>query len=170
MSIRFSEASATRTESVRLSNQANQQLSIDVALFTDYTAAVARDDARLATFTRDRFPDRLGVAVDAWEATDPLTSADAPATPFEMPEYVLAASDEADRLEGEADQRSQEAREANQRGDNYTITSVLFATVILLAALSSKVRGERTAMLLLGLAVVVFIGSVAVIATYPIEI
>lgn len=170
MSIKFSEASATRTESVRSSNLANRQVTVDVDLFSNYVDAVANDDTAEAEFFRDRFPERLAVAVDAWEALDPLTDPDAPGTPFEMEEYVLEAAATADRLEQEADQRSAEARTANQDGDNYTITSVLFATVILLAALSSKVRTARTGLALLALAVVVFVASVAVIGTYPIEV
>lgn len=170
MSIKFSEANATRTESVRLSDEANRQLTIDVSLFTSYANAFYQGDQEEADFVRQRFPDRLDVATDAWEATDPLTSADAPETPFDMAEYVLAPADRAAELQAEADQRATEAREANQNGDNYTITSVLFATVILLAALSSKVRRLRTARLLIGLSVAVLACSVAVIATYPIKV
>ncbi len=170
MSIRFSEASATRTESVRQSNLANRQVTVDVNLFSSYVDAVATDNDAEAEFFRDRFPDRLAVAVDAWEALEPLKDPDAPGTPFEMEEYVVDPAVTADRLEREADQRSSEARTANQDGDNYTITSVLFATVILLAALSSKVRTARTGLVLLALAVVVFVASVAIIATYPVEI
>ncbi|WCO68160.1 hypothetical protein PO878_05405 [Iamia majanohamensis] len=170
MSIKFSEASATRTESVRNSNLANRQVTVDVDLFSSYVDAVASDDDAEAAFFRDRFPERLAVAVDAWEELRPLEDPDAPGTPFEMEEYVVEPALTADRLEREADQRSTEARTANQNGDNYTITSVLFATVILLAALSSKVRTARTGLVLIALAVVVFVASVGIIATYPIEI
>src|SRR5919106_1401745 len=77
MSIRFAEAGAARTESVRAANQATQQTAIDVGLFTDYADAVARNDERLAAFLSDRFPDRLAVATDPWEATQPLVTPDA---------------------------------------------------------------------------------------------
>lgn len=170
MSIDFSAANAARTESVRSSDLANRQVAIDVELFSNFANAFFAGDEAEMMFYRQRFPDRLAVAVDAWLATDPVNSADAPGTPFEMKEYVVEASEEADRLQREADQMSADARDANQTGDNYTITSVAFATVILLAALSSKVRMLRTARLLLGLSVVMFGASVAIIATYPIEI
>lgn len=170
MSINFAEAGATRTESIRASNLANQQFTVDVSLFTEFADATANGKAELAGFYRDRFPDRLAVATDAWLEAKPFQNADAPSSPFVMEDYVLAASEKADDLERQADAKSQAARDANQDGDNYTITSVLFATVILLAALSGKVRTLRTARLLLGLSVVMFLGSVAVIATYPIEV
>lgn len=170
MSINFAEAGAARTESIRASNLANQQFTVDVSLFTEFADATANEKPELAKFYRNRFPDRLAVATDAWLDTKPFQTDDAPSSPFVMDEYVLAANDQADDLQDQADQKSTDARTANQDGDNYTITSVLFATVILLAALSGKVRTLRTARLLLGLSVVLFIGSVGIIATYPIEI
>ena len=170
MSIHFAEAGATRTESIRASDQANQQFTVDVSLFTEFADATANGKPELATFYRNRFPDRLAVATDAWLATKPFQNADAPSSPFVMDDYVSAAGEKADALQRQADAKSAAARDANQDGDNYTITSVLFATVILLAALSGKVRTLRNARLLIGLSVVLFLGSVAVIATYPIEI
>ena len=170
MSIRFAEAGAARTESVRAANQATQQTAIDVGLFTDYADAVARNDERLAAFLSDRFPDRLAVATDAWEATRPLVTLDAPATPFEMPEYVVEAREQAEDLELDADDLAAQAREANQRGDNFTITTIFLATVLLLAALSAKVDSPRLQRSLLGIAAAIFVVTGVVIATFPVEI
>lgn len=170
MSINFAEAGAARTESIRNSDEANQQFTVDVSLSTQFVNATANGNAKLAKFYRDRFPKHLAVAADAWLKTKPFENADAPSSPFDMEEYVLAASDRADALEKQAEVKAKAAIAANQNGDNYTLTSVLFASVILLAALSGKVRTLRTEHLLLGLAVVMFIASVAVIATYPIQI
>jgi hypothetical protein len=170
MSIRFADAGAARTESVRATNLATQQTAIDVGLFTDYADAVARDDSRLATFLRDRFPDRLAVATDAWEATEPLTTPGAPATPFDMEEYVVEARDRAADLERQADDLAEQARDANQRGDNYTLTTIFLATVLLLAALSAKVDSSRLQRSLLGLAAVIFVVVAVVIGTFPVEV
>lgn len=170
MSIEFSAANAARTESVRMSNQANQQTSIDVGLFVNYVSARASEDEDLADFLLERMPERLAVATDAWLETKPLTTADAPKTPFEMVEYVVPAMEKADDLGLQADDHSDAARDANQTGDNYTITSVFFASVILLAALSTKVDSERLQKVLLATAVIILIATSAVIAAYPIEI
>lgn len=170
MSIRFSEAAASRTESTRESNVANRQVVVDVALFTSFADAVASDDEELADFYLERFPERLAVAAEAWLATDPLESPDAPASPFDMPEYVLEAESNAEELEQRAEERSTAAREANQRSDNYTVTSIFFATVLLLAALSVKVDDRVLQRSLLGAATVVFVCTTVVIATFPVEI
>ncbi|MBN2623976.1 MAG: hypothetical protein JXA83_11430 [Acidimicrobiales bacterium] len=170
MSIDFSAANAARTESVRASDEANRQMTIDVGLFTGYADALAAGEDDLADFYRERFPERLGVAVDAWMATDPLGSPDAPASPFAMDAYELEPADEAAELAEQADRRAADARQANQRGDNYTITSVFFASAILFAALSSKIREPSLGVLLLLLATLIFVGTAVVIATYPVEI
>ena len=170
MSIEFSTANATRTESIRQSNLANRQTVVDVSVFTSYVDAVAADDTNLADFYAQRFPDRLAVAVEAWEATDPLEDPDAPATPFDMPEYVLDAADEADRLETEAAAASQRARDSNQRSDNYTVTTVFLATVLLLAALSSKVDNSRLQVALLVTALGIFVAIGIVVASFPVEV
>jgi hypothetical protein len=170
MAIRFNEAGAARTESVRNSNQANAQIAIDVNLFANYADAIAADETDLADFYRDRFPDRLATAVDAWLATDPLQSPDAPGSPFEMDEYQVEAQANAADLEARADRRSAQARDANQTSDNYTITSVFFATAILLSALSTKVGRQSLQVGMLVGAAVLLVGTAAVIATYPIEI
>lgn len=170
MSIDFSEANATRTESVRSSNAANRQTVVDVSLFTAYAEAVATGNDQLADFLVERFPDRLALAMDAWLATEPLENPDAPATPFEMPEYVLDAADEAQALETQAAQSSQDARNANQRSDNYTIMTVFLATVLLLAALSSKVDNPRLQIALLVIALALFIGIGTTVAQMPVEI
>lgn len=170
MSTRFAEAGAARTEAVRSANLASQQTAIDIGLFTEYTGAVARADDRFASFLRDRFPDRLAVAVDAWLATDPLTNPDAPATPFEMEQYVVEAREQAEDLERVAEDRAQAARDANQRGDNYTATTIFLATVLLLAALSTKVSSRRLQFSLLGIAAGIFLITCIVIATFPVEV
>jgi hypothetical protein len=170
MSIRFAEAGAARTESVRAANLANRQTTVDVGLFTAYAQAVGQEDDQLATFLEDRFPDRLAVAADAWLATRPLRTPGAPATPFDMPEYVSEANERAERLERDADELADRARDANQRGDNYTITTIFLATVLLLAALSTKVASVQLQRSILGVAMVVFVATGVVIATFPVEI
>ncbi len=170
MSIEFSTANALRTESVRESNVANRQTIVDVSLFTSYVDAVATGDTRLADFYAERFPDRLAVAVEAWESTRPLEDPDAPASPFDMSEYQLESADDAQRLEAEAAAASQRARDSNQRSDNYTILTVFLATVLLLAALSSKVDNPRLQVTLVITAAVIFVAIGIVVSQYPVEI
>ena len=75
---------------------ANSQTEVDVATFTQWANAYARDETVLADFYFARFRAQFKPAVVAWIATMPLQNPDAPLTPFAMPEYVVAAATEAE--------------------------------------------------------------------------
>ena len=74
-----------------------------MATFTQWVDAYAQRDMALAAFYRRRFRAEFAPAVTAWIATRPLQNAAAPLTPFAMPQYHLAARDEAAQLEARAD-------------------------------------------------------------------
>ena len=97
-------------------------------------------------------------------ATDPINNQNAPPTPFDMPDYVLTDAVEADRLADVADQASIDARDANQNGDNYVLTAVLFAAVLFFAGIASKLdsRWNRRFVNLVGIIAVV-IGAIILI-------
>lgn len=170
MSITFNESNIAQTESVRNSNMAGRQLSVDVSLMTAFVEATAKGDSELAEFLRARFPDRLAVAVDAWLATEPLTSEDAPATPFDMDAYRLEAAEEAEILAAEADRLTEQAQEAGNRADRYTLTTVVLATAILMAALAVKMTAIHLQRAMLGLAFAILILTLLVTATFPVKL
>lgn len=170
MSIRFSEANAARTESMRASTTAGQQVIVDVTIFADWLQALAAGETELQQFLQQRFRDEFAPAFDAWVAAEPLENADAPASPFAMLEYELADEQRADGLAEEADLRSRQAREANQRGDNYVLTTVLFAAVLFFAGVSTKFNGLRTKTFAVVFGVVLLLAGIAILATFPVEI
>lgn len=170
MAIRFSEAGATRTESVRFSTQAGQQASVDVGLFVQWAQAVATDEIDLADFLRQRFRDEFTPALEAWLATDPLHNPDSPPSPFAMDEYRLASADKAAELEQQAEQRAQEARDANQQSDDYVLTTVLFAVVLFFVGIGTKFESLRVRIGLLVLAGIGLAVGISIVATFPIEL
>ena len=153
----YSAAGANRTESVRFANRAAQQTAVDVNLLTEWLDATAAGDAQLADFYRARFRDEFAPAFEEWLASDPLTNPDAPASPFELSSYQLAAASEATRLEATADERAAEATEANDRGDQYVLMTVLFALVLFFGAMSERFETRPAREILLGLAVMGFL-------------
>lgn len=170
MSIRFSGAGAARTQAAQASARANTKQAVDVGLFTDYATAISGGDDRLAGFIEDRFRDEFIPAFEAWRALDPLDAPDAPATPFEMDEYRVAETVEAQELEQTADVRAQQARDANQQGDDYTLLTVLFASVLFFAGMSTKFTGPRIQQAMVGLAVVLTIVGAGLLLSFPVEI
>jgi hypothetical protein len=166
----FSRASALRIESAKAADLANAQTQIDVATFTQWVDAYALERTELADFYFRRFRAEFKPAVDAWIATRPLRNPDAPLTPFAMPEYRLEARDEADRLEAEAEVWSAKARTNVQRATNYVLGVVLFAAALFFAGMSARPGTQRLRRILLAFGVVLFVGTVAWIATFPISI
>ncbi len=166
----FSRANAARIESTRAGSLANAQTQIDVATFTQWVDAYAQEQTELADFYFRRFRAEFKPAMDAWIATRPLQNPDAPLTPFAMPEYKVAAREEAQRLEAEADALSAQARANVQRATNYVLAVVLFATALFFAGMAAKFRTHRLRVALLAFGVFVLVGTVIWLATFPVSI
>lgn len=161
---------AARVESTRAANEANRQVQIDVALFTQWIDATANGEDELAAFYRKRFRDEFEPAFEAWIATKPLETAGAPLSPFAMPEYRLAAQEEAERYEADAAALSQAVRTNIQRADNYMLAVVLFAAALFFAGISTKLHttGARVGILVFGWAL--FLSTLIWVATFPVTV
>ena len=140
-----------------------------MATFSQWVNAYAQDQTELADFYFARFRPEFKPAVDAWVATRPLQNPDAPLTPFRMPEYKVAARAEAALLEAEAEEWAARARVNVQRGTNYVLGVVLFASALFFAGMSSKLGTRRIQIFLLGLGVAVFLLGVGWLATLPLS-
>ena len=184
-SINFSEAGAARTESTRFDTRAGQLSQIDVAMYLDWVTALVDDidtgaipaleagsyeptRGTISGFLYLRFRKEFLPAVDAWITTDPTNNANAPPTPFAMDVYSVADAVEADRLSDLADEKAQAARDANQNGDNYVLTMVLFASVLFFAGVSSKMIRPRNRMLVLGFGLVTLVAGIVILVSLPI--
>jgi hypothetical protein len=161
---------AARVESTRAAAVANRQVQIDVALFTQWVDAYARDETELADFYRRRFREEFRPAFQGWVATRPRTNPSAPLSPFAMPQYALATSSEADDLEAQAAAASERARGFIQRADNYSLALVLFASALFFAGISTRLRAQTTRTVVLGLGYTLFLGSLIWIATFPVSL
>ena len=160
---------AARVESTRAANVANRQAQIDVALFTQWVDAYARDETELAAFYRKRFRAEFEPAFEAWVATKPRANRDAPLSPFAMRQYKLAASAQADRLEAQAAAASQRVGTFIQRADNYSLAVVLFAASLFFAGISTRLHSPTPRMVVLGLGYALFLGCLIWLATLPVS-
>lgn len=160
-------ANAARIESTKAAALANTQTQVDVATFTSWVDAYAQGQTELADFYFKRFRREFKPAVVAWVATRPRHNPDAPLTPFAMPEYRLAARAAADRLEATADAWAAKALTNIGRSTNYVLCVVLFAAALFFAGISTKLERHGLRRALVGFGVVVFVGTVAWLATFP---
>ena len=165
----FSRANAARVESTRWSNLANTQTEIDVATFTQWADAYARNETMLAAFYRKRFRPEFKPAVEAWIASRPLKNPQAPLTPFATPQYRLAARAESERLETKAAAEATTAGRNIQRATNYVLGVVLFSSALFFGGISSRIGNPRTRAVILGIGCLVLLVGLTWIITLPIS-
>jgi hypothetical protein len=165
-----SRVNKTAFEASRAADLASAQTEVDVATFIQWVDAYAQRDPELTRFYRTRFRDEFKPAFAAWVATRPLKTPGAPPTPFAMPEYRLAAKAKAERLDREAEERRAEVRTDIQRSSNYVLAVVLFAVSLFFAGMSTRLgtEGARRALVVLGC--LIFLGTVAWLATFPVSV
>ena len=161
---------AVRIEAARAQGLAQGQTQVDIAMYFQWVNADANDDVELATFYTERFRPEFRPAFDAWLATDPLSTPDAPPTPFAMSEYQLEARTEAERLDAEAAQLASTIPRNVQRAGNYVLAVVLFAVSLFFGGMSTKIRGDGARATLVATGCVVFVGTAAWVATFPISL
>ena len=167
-SVLFSQAGAYRTESTRASTQAGQLVQIDIGLFMNWIEAYARDDLVLFDYYQELFRGEFQPAFEAWLATDPANNPSAPGTPFEMPQYTLAKTEEAKQLELDAEAAFEEGRAANQRSDDYILNAVVLASVLFLSGIVTRFDWLPVRILIIVAALVLLGLGLYNIATYPI--
>jgi hypothetical protein len=163
----YTRAGALRAESIRQSNLANTQISIDSELFLDWQEADRLGQEDLAReLTRDFTPE-LRAAFDAWLPTK--DDAGAPPNPIVTPAYVPRGREESAELQRDAEESFADGQDANQTSDNYVLLGVGFALALFLVAMGTRFKFRRV-----HTAVTAFSGALIAIglvclAVFPIE-
>jgi hypothetical protein len=167
MSIAFSQASSARIQAASLSGTANVRISNQIGLWTEWVTAVGQGDADLSNFLLDRFPEPLATAQEAWIAAGGVDAGPGAESPFDMPEYVMPESVASAEASARADALFDTALRNNQRGDNYTILTVLFAAVLFFTAMSTRMRNLSGQRLMLGFGMGLAVIGVTLLVTFP---
>ena len=161
---------AIRIDAARSASLAQTQTQIDVATFIAWTDADRSGQPDLAAFYQDRFRPEFEPAFAAWMATEPLVNPDAPPTPFAMPEYRVAAREDAERLDAEAAVSSARVSTNIQRSSNYVLSAVLYAVVLFFAGMSTRLRSRRLRWVMTGAGCVLLVATVVWVASFPISL
>ena len=166
----YAQAGAARAESVRASDLADADLTIDVEYFAIWLDEAGQGgDKQVLSLLERAFRPEFHTAFEAWLTTDPLNNQSGPATPFEMEEYELAAEQQAEELRSEAEAATAVAVDANQTGDNYVLTTVLFASVLFFAGISTKFRGRWVKFTLVILGFLAFSAGAVLLISFPVH-
>ena len=163
--VAFSEASAARIEASDFESQARDARSVDLAVYTQWVLAEANANTPLADFVEQRFSPEFAVAFDAWEADGRQEKG-----PFAMPEYVPPGTADAEAATARANDLQADALDFNEKGDNYSLMTVLFALVLFLAAIAQRGISLLASRIVLGLAGVLAIAGLVVLLTFPIRL
>lgn len=165
MSIAFSQASSARVQATNADGRSRDARMFDLVIWANYVQAVAENKTQLADYIEARFTPDFAAAFKAWDAAGRVE-----ASPFANPAYVPAGTREAAELNATADAKFAQALENNQRGDNYSLLTVLFALVLFLTAMSQRAKVPWANWVLLGLAIAVTLVGAGILATFPIKI
>jgi hypothetical protein len=163
-----SATNGLRIEAARAQGLAQEETQIDVALFIQWVDAFGTDNTELQDFYVERFRPEFEPAFDAWIASDAFTDPDAPLSPFAMPEYQLEATDEVERLDRAAAASAATVQRDIQRSTNYVLGVVLFSVALFFAGISTKLQGPNLRKAVIGIGGVIFVTTVAWIATFPV--
>lgn len=85
-----------------------------------------------------------------------------------MPEYVLDEQQKATELSTEADQKLQLANGASAVGDQYTLLTVMFASVLFVAGIATRFKWHVVDMSVTIIATVLFLVSLWYVLKLPI--
>jgi hypothetical protein len=165
-----SRTNAIRIDAARAQGLAEAQKEVDVATFIQWVDAYARGETSLQAFYFRRFRAEFKPAFNAWVATRPLKNRNAPLTPFVMPQYKLAAEQEAAQLDVDAEASAATVRRNIQRASNYVLGVVLFSVALFFAGVSTRLGEPRLRRFALGVGCTVFLGTVTWLATQPVSI
>jgi len=164
-SVAFSQASAARIEAADFDSQARDARGFDLAVYSQWVVAQAGGDTDLAEYIEDRFSPEFAVAFDAWVADGQRESG-----PFKMPEYVPPGTEQATEATARADASTKDALDFNEKGDNYSLMTVMFALVLFLAAIAQRGGSVLATRIVLGLAGTLALVGLIVLLTFPVRL
>lgn len=161
---------ATRAQFAASEQQslANRHLSSDLLTFSVWLEAELSGDDALASAVAERFRPDFLPAFEAWRAQGSATEL-APGSPFDLPKYRLPQTVEAERLADVAEDATRQGADAGATSDRYVLTAVLFASVLFLAGIASKISSPRGSEVAIVLSVVMFVFAAVVTFTLPIS-
>jgi hypothetical protein len=144
------ESSDLRVEASRLFGLATQAVAFDANLVAQYAQAVVNGDTNLQTFYRETlFREDFLPILDAWEEQID-SGGGAPPRLFEDDAYLdqqLAPYREAVT---EAEQTAAESDEAGENADDYVLITLLLATALFFAGVTTSFRVRTARLILLG--------------------
>jgi hypothetical protein len=164
----YALAAELRSEAATHTTTASRQIEVDTATFIGWSDAALGGDQELADFIEARFRPEFTIAFEEWLGDQPPDLGDLPSgTPFDQPEYVLAEHVAAVQKTVQAEEALLDAQNANQTGDDFVLTAVLFASVLFFAGVAARLQPQWLRWTMLVLAVAVFLVGLSIEFSLP---
>jgi hypothetical protein len=163
----YAQASALRVRADEQSVLAGQTHLGDLVLVNGWFNAIESGNPKLAEDYRRRFRPAFQPVFAAWLALHPLTNRRAPPGPTYMPQYRLASATAATALNAQADELFTEGTKAKTNDDRHILSTVFFAAVLFLAAVSLRLEWKPLRITVLVFGAVMFLGTLTFVLTLP---
>ena len=163
----YVHGSGERVEATNDTTQAGQERLYDSQVFSQWLNADDAGNTKLANIYLRRFRPEFTVAFDAWLKTDPFTNPSAPPGPLFMPEYVQASAQSAGAHEAQAETLINAGQDAEETSNSFILHTVIFATVLFLAAASDRFKWPPTRIAVLGLGTVLLLYGLVGLVQLP---
>jgi hypothetical protein len=164
---RYAQAGALRVHAGQQYTRGGQLQIGDLVLVNGWFNATESGNPKLAADYRRRFRPEFQPVFNAWLALHPLTNRLAPPGPTYMPQYHPAPFVAAAALDARADELFLEGTQAKTNDDRHILTTVFFAAVLFLAAVSLRVEWMRLRIAVLGFGTIMFLGALVYVLTLP---
>lgn len=167
MATSFNEATRLSTDAGKAYAEGDAQYNLDTTVYVEWSTAVGEGATDNAAYIQENlFSDPLYAALQVW--LDLPDDAEA-ATPLDLDEYVVEGWDSGDELEAESEAAFDEAKDANQTGDNYVLITVIFASVLFFAGMASAVKVLTARLIMLVVASVLWLGAFVALLGQPVH-
>lgn len=165
----YSQAGARRVEATRAATQAGQDEIKDLIDFNFYVEATVKQDRDLIKFYERRFRNEFAGAFDAWLKTNPINNPDAPASPFDMPQYQDPQQVHAQQLEQQAEDLFNQGSIASEQGDAYVLNSVILALALFFAGIAPRFTWLRVRAIVTLFSLLILLYCLFTLAANPIH-
>lgn len=156
----YTDSSRTTADANGFFNEAIAIYANDQNMFLDYQLEVERGNPAIADAIRaSLFSPQLEAATAAW-----LETGDGgPATPLDMPEYVLDQQAAGEELQAKAQAQFDAAQKADNAGDTYNLATVFLAVSLFLGGVASLFKNWTVRIVVLSSAALFLIPGIMAI-------
>lgn len=154
--------------SIADANGQREQMT-ETSLFIEWVRAELDGDPDRAGFVRERFRPEFIPIFEKWLDLGSAKPGELPAgSPFTLKGYTTPGFTQADQLFQESSDQLDKGGVASRTSQTYVLVAVMFASVLFFGGIATKFADRRASYLLGGIAALMLIGAVIVLATQPV--